>query len=187
MKKLLPLLFCLSALSLPAQEKPWQTISLTHIDGAPFQMTQVGKQPLSVFFFLSPECPLCENYSLTINQLRKLFPKEKLVFYGVFPGKFYSKEQIQTYLTTYSPQVTPLLDPDYQLKKAFGARVTPEVFLLNSASSLLYSGKIDNWVFALGKKRVHVTEFYLRDAISAALAGRQIEITHVDAIGCFIE
>src|SRR5690349_11754017 len=44
---------------------------------------------LNLLVLLSPECPLCKNYSVTLNKIQKEFV-EDLNIYGIVPGKAYS-------------------------------------------------------------------------------------------------
>lgn len=142
---------------------------------------------LNVFLFLSPECPLCENYSATIKTLRTEFEEGRVAFIGIFSGEWYSKEEITTFLARYQPPVTPILDPTYQLQQLFSATVTPEVVVTNNQGEVLYQGKIDNWIVSLGKKRTVVNQYYLRDALQSLLDGQQPEIAKTEPVGCFIE
>lgn len=162
-------------------------LTLQRLDGRAFPLTELGHTPLAVFFFLSPECPLCENYSRTINQLRDRFSSDTVAFYGIFPGTYYSPAEIRAFLSRYRPQVTVLLDPDYAVTHRLGATVTPEAYLLDAAGQVHYQGKIDNWIPKLGQKRVHITEHYLRDALEARLQGQAVAVRRVPAIGCLIE
>ncbi|MEM7374038.1 MAG: redoxin domain-containing protein [Bacteroidota bacterium] len=160
---------------------------LEQLDSTKFPMSQLKEKPISVIFFLSPECPLCENYSLTIRTLREQFSDDSVAFYGIFSGKYFSRELIQTYLATYNPQVIPLLDPTYQTKTLLEANVTPEAFVIDALGTQLYRGSIDNWIPALGKKRTVITRHYLRDVLHASLTGDEIPYTQTKAVGCFIE
>lgn len=141
----------------------------------------------TIIIFLSPDCPLCENYSLNIKQLKNAYPSEEIVFYGIFPGKNYTNPEIQGYLYHYKPPVIPILDPDYTLTERLGARVTPEVFVLDSTGTLRYQGAIDNWIPKLGQKRTVVNEHYLADALAAIETGTKIPVVYTKAVGCFIE
>lgn len=161
--------------------------SVEQLDGQAFHMSETASQPLHAIFFLSPECPLCENYSLTLRQLRQQFSEEEVAFWGVFSGSYYSAERIQTYLDTYQPAVQAVMDHDYQFQQALDAAVTPEVALLDAEGKVLYQGSIDNWIPALGKKRPKITRHYLQAAIRAAQAGQPILVSQTNAIGCFIE
>ena len=165
----------------------WEEMEFSTLEGTTVALNSLPGESTAAFYFLSPECPLCENYSLTINQLREKYPNEEIVFYGVFPGKFFSEEEIQAYMDKFKVQVTVLLDPEYKLRDLFKATVTPEVFLTSGTGELLYKGSIDNWIPALGKKRTIITRHYLDDALASTLAGKPIEVTETKAIGCFIE
>ncbi|QNL21358.1 redoxin domain-containing protein [Hyphobacterium sp. CCMP332] len=51
------------------------------------------KSEALLIFFLSQECPLCQNYSLTINKLQKAFSQLKMI--AVFLGKINSKLELK--------------------------------------------------------------------------------------------
>ncbi|MEM6343976.1 MAG: redoxin domain-containing protein [Bacteroidota bacterium] len=190
MKSLFWTLFCTFGLAystpLWAQNDLLQ-MQLPTVHGQTYELASVGEQELSVFFFLAPECPLCENYAVTIKELRQKFSRDQISFYGIFAGDTYSPNEITLYMARFQLPVKALRDPTYQLTEHFGASVTPEVFLVDSAGKVLYQGKIDNWIAALGKKRLQATRFYLEDALSASLAGREITTTKTEAVGCLIE
>lgn len=169
------------------QKKELFDVTLKQMDDSPFALSALQETPLNLVFFLSPECPLCENYSLTIRTLREQTSTDSVAFYGIFSGTYFSNQTIQTYLDRYKPEVIPLLDPDFLTKSILDANVTPEVFLIDDNGKILYSGSIDNWIPALGKKRTVITRHYLKAALQASLDGREILVPHTQAIGCFIE
>ncbi|MDX2249680.1 MAG: redoxin family protein [Bacteroidia bacterium] len=162
-------------------------INLFTIKDQPISLSMVNRFKVTAFFFLSPDCPLCENYSVTIGKLRQIFPENQVNFIGIFPGKFYEKMEILAYMAKYHPPVNPLLDPDLTLTCFLGANVTPEVFLVDNTGNLVYQGKIDNWIASLGKHRTVVSQHYLRDALAAFLAGEKIPVSQTEAVGCLIE
>ena len=138
-------------------------------------------------FFLAPECPLCENYALVIRELRAAYNPSSVAFYGIFAGNTYTADEITHYMARFRLPVKALRDGDFVLTRYFEATVTPEVFVVNANGQVVYQGKIDNWIAALGKKRQQTTRFYLRDALDAALAGENIIVSKTDAVGCLIE
>lgn len=160
---------------------------LTRLDGSVVTLAQAQATPYSVVFFLSPECPLCENYSHVIDELRAEVSPDSVAFFGVFPGRYYAKLTIQGFLARYHPDVSVLLDPDYALTHALGASVTPEAFLLDQAGEILYQGPIDNWIPRLGVKRTVITAHYLRDAIRAVQQGQPVPVADQPPVGCLIE
>ncbi len=161
-------------------------IELMTNEGKSNKFVQIENNGASVFVFLSPECPLCINYTLTLNQLFQKFKDRRVVFYGVFPGKYYSKKKINRFVKKYDLKFNIVLDPDYGLTKKYNATVTPEAVFIGSNGLKLYSGKIDNWAYELGKKRTVITEHYLEDSIDSYLNGKEIKIKITEPVGCFI-
>ncbi|MCF8464855.1 MAG: redoxin domain-containing protein [Flavobacteriales bacterium] len=146
-----------------------------------------SQNALTVIYFLSPECPLCINYTLVMGELNEHFASDSLKFYGVFSNEWYSPEEVRMFQLKYNLGFDMLFDTENRLAQALSATVTPEVFVLNSASEVLYSGKIDNWVNELGKKKLEVTDHYLRNALLAWRNGKPIHPMHTQPIGCLIE
>lgn len=139
-----------------------------------------------VVIFLAPQCPLCINYTKDLKELIVNY-NEEIDFYGVVAGVNYSMFEMDSFLQTYDLPLKIVFDSDYSIVENFNAKITPEVFLVNKQNEILYSGLIDNWLGALGRRRNVVTEYYLRDAIDSFLNDSLIKISKTDAIGCFIE
>jgi thiol-disulfide isomerase/thioredoxin len=146
-----------------------------------------NQQAVSVIYFLSPECPLCINYTLTMRELEDEFASDSIKFYGVFSKEWFSPEEVKNFVLKYDLGFTTLFDDSNRLARALHATVTPEVVVLNRKGELLYSGKIDNWVNDLGKKKLEVSEHYLRDALQAWRNGTSFEPKRTEPIGCLIE
>lgn len=140
-----------------------------------------------VILYLSPECPLCQNYSVAIRDLEDQFRDKKIEFIGVVSGDFYPKEQIADYAKTYRMNMDILLDPKFVISDFYAAQLTPEAHLIDPNGKLLYRGAIDNWAISLGKKRLHATSNYLHDALSNYLTGERIDPKVTEPVGCYIE
>src|SRR5690606_27381485 len=69
-------------------------IFLQNTDGAIISLARIKEQKASVFIFFSPECPLSQNYTLTLHNLGKKFAGESIQFYAVIPGGDFSLEEI---------------------------------------------------------------------------------------------
>ncbi len=145
---------------------------------------KVNTAPLVLFVFLSPECPLSQNYTRTINALQAA-NTGKLATYAIVPGNAYTVAEIADFARKYKLAFTILEDENNELTQLLHATVTPQAILLKNDGKLLYAGAIDNWVISLGKKRLQVTEHYLANAISEGLAGKTLFV-QTKAIGCKI-
>ena len=138
-----------------AKRKP----KYTQIAGETYQATPIKAIELKgeylVFIFMSPECPLSENYSKTINELSIDYSSKNVRFYIVFPGDFYPRPQIEVFVEKYNLQTEMVIyDPDHLFKEYFSATITPEAFLTDVTGTILYQGAIDNWAIALKNERI---------------------------------
>jgi len=139
-----------------------------------------------VLVMLSPDCPLCKNYTKDISDLMTIFGDE-IAFYGVVSGTYYSTLEVDSFLQSYNLPLDIIYDPDFSLSHQLAATITPEVFFIDENNNILYSGLFDNWLGELGRRRQIVTEYYLSDALNAYQIGEPIKIPKTKAIGCFIE
>lgn len=139
----------------------------------------------TVFVFLSPECPLCKNYSVVLKQLSHQYAGQ-VRFVGIVPGKAYSPKDIRRFRKHYAIPFAIHRDHDRAVSIYLAATVTPEVLLINNAGTALYRGAIDNWVVNLGKKRPAATEHYLTDAIQQSLQQQSVVVSYAPPVGCLI-
>jgi thiol-disulfide isomerase/thioredoxin len=157
------------------------------------KLTAVGKKrkeiffssPLSVFVLLSPECPLCKNYSTVLNKINGQFSGD-LSVYGIVPGKAYSAKEISKFIKDYKINFPVYVDPKKELTTYIEGTVTPEVILMNQQGEVIYRGAIDDWVSDLGKKKLVVSNEYLKTAIKQYLQNQTVSIKSVEPLRCLI-
>lgn len=152
-----------------------------------FDWNDIKNHKANVFIFISPECPLCENYTKTIKTLQQKYKSQEVAWHSIVAGSYYPMEQIDSFLQVYQFKIPVLLDVQYEMASYFKASVTPEVFVVDENNQIAYSGKIDNWMYKLGIKRPNITEHYLDDALDSILNGKEITIKKTEAVGCIIE
>ncbi|NNC85719.1 MAG: redoxin domain-containing protein [Bacteroidia bacterium] len=140
-----------------------------------------------VIVFFSPECPLSENYTLNINNLKAKYANRSIKLIGVVSGTSYSKEEIKSFTQKYKLQFELFREPKGELAEVLDATITPECYVLNEYNDVVYHGAIDNWAIDLGKKRIKATEHYLDDAIQHVLNNKKLNTSFVEAVGCYIE
>lgn len=148
--------------------------------------TMAGKKG-TVYIFLAPECPLSENYTLTINQLQAQFVDSGLQFYAVISGKLYDSVAIRDYAKRFPLTLPLLVDTGYYFSTQFKASTTPEVVLFNAQNEKVYQGAIDDWATELTQLKASATHYYLMDAMNAVLKNEKIKISKTNAVGCYIE
>ncbi|MBK7856968.1 MAG: redoxin domain-containing protein [Bacteroidetes bacterium] len=185
MPRIILLIFLLFTKEVSSQEL--YKINLADENNTTYPLSSIKNNKTSVFIFFDTDCPLCKNYTLTVNELAKKYKFNNVQFYLIFPDKQTSASLIKIFRDYYKLNVITLSDSKHELLKLLKAKVTPEVFVFNSEAALLYSGAIDNWMYETGKKRKVVTQFYLDDVLSEISKGKVPKKKRNKAYGCIIE
>ena len=155
------------------------------ISSNPVSQLLEGKRA-GVFVFLAPDCPLSQNYTSTLNELRNQFMAAGIEFFGVFAGPF-ATEGSEEFVTTYKIGFPVEKDSDFRITDFFGATTTPQAFVVDATGHTLYDGAIDNRAPELGQFRTVITENYLRDALQSVIDEKDVAIRKTTPVGCFIE
>jgi len=138
-----------------------------------------------VYVFLLPDCPACQDYSLTLNKLASKY--KTIQFIGVMPGSYCTVEELKTFLKKYHISFPVYIDNNKALSKCLNALIVPEVFFISRENNLLYSGRIDDWMYSLSKKKPKATTHELADALESFVQHKPIKVKKTKAVGCFIE
>jgi hypothetical protein len=145
---------------------------------------QPGKG-LRIYVFLSPECPLCQNYTRTLNQLEQQYAGN-VSFYGIIPGKTWKPADITSFKEKYHITFPMQVDSDLHLCHSLHATTTPEAILMTANNTIVYQGAIDNWYKTLGRAQNHPTQNYLHDAIDYTLRHETPPVRKTVPVGCLI-
>jgi thioredoxin-related protein len=166
----------------------FQTIagsSLTGVVPGKKIMTREHTKPLSLFIFISPECPLCQNYSSVLKKLKTTYDQQ-VNFYGIVPGTAYTRADITSFTAKYKTGIDFYIDQRKEFTQYLQATVTPQVILLGNDGRMIYNGAIDDWVQATGKKKLRASQHFLEDAILLHLQNSEVKIKKTKAFGCKI-
>lgn len=171
-------------LGLLACNKP-ESIWLENSQQQAVSFDSLAEKGVSLWFFMSPECPLSENYTAHIKQISQLYGN-KISVNVVVPGDYDAWPAIQHFRTRFGLTNAVYRDSSWALTRYFQAKITPEVLVLVDKKPI-YQGAIDNWAISLGKQRQKASEHYLDDVLTAYFAGRWKGFSKIEAVGCFIE
>jgi thiol-disulfide isomerase/thioredoxin len=177
-------LFLLSSLAAPAGTLPH--FSLTDAAGRVHTTSEWAGKRAIVFLFVSTDCPLSNRSVPEMNSLAAAYAPRGVVFYAVQGDATVSLDQVRAHVKEFRYTFPYLLDPQESLATYTGATVTPEAAILAPGGELLYLGRLDNRLEDFGKERVQVTQFDLRDALDAILAGKPVPHPRTKALGCAI-
>ena len=140
----------------------------------------------TVHVFLKENCPIAIYHTKTLSELHERYAEEGIAFRGYVSTSKATEQSVAAFKAKF---VIPFaIEPDASLSKAhhLGAKVTPEVVVLDRDGKTLYRGRIDNTYADLGKRRRVTTSHDLRDVLDALAKGEAVEPKSTEAVGCFI-
>ncbi|MBX3469900.1 MAG: redoxin domain-containing protein [Planctomycetes bacterium] len=161
-------------------------------DVAPvFTLNDVADRPHSleqhrgkivVLEWYNPDCPAVKRHHQRAKTMKELAAKYKdrdvvwLAINSGAPGKQgHGQERNARSVREYEIEYPVLLDPSGEVGRAYGARVTPHMFVIDRAGKLVYAGAIDDE----GKAGVN----YVEKAVEALLADEPVERPETRAYG----
>ena len=144
-----------------------------------------GKHAI-VLLFVSTDCPLSNRYVPEMNRMAGAYGPRGVAFYAVQGDATATLDAVRAHVKEFGYTFPYLIDAEESLATYTGAKATPEAAVLSPSGDLLYLGRIDNRLEDFGQERVQVTEFDLRDALDAVLAGTPVPHPRTKALGCAI-
>ena len=192
---LMSLTLMLSALNTQAQEKvnvgdmiPMMSYKMMDVSGEKFNLRELNKDQGLLVIFSCNTCPFVIQWEDRYNELKDMCAANDIGMVLVNSNEAKrsgddSFEKMQAKAEKEGYKMHYVVDENHQLADAFGAATTPHIFLFNTDAKLAYRGLIDD----NGKDKSAVTQPYLKNAISAMVAGEKINPEVTKSIGCSIK
>lgn len=142
---------------------------------------------LKVVVFTCNQCPYAKAFEPRIIELAKTYQAKGVRFYAVDPNddvKFPEEtlENMKARATEKGYPFPYLKDGDSSIARAYGARVTPHVYVVDGSGKLRYRGYVDDSAKPEARKTTG-----LSDALDALLDGREVANTQTREFGCSIK
>lgn len=162
------------------------SLGVTDLDGKASQLPRKQETSFIVLVSLLADCPACESYSRTLNQLSKDYEKKGVQFAGLFSDRFTTFDEARQFQKTYSIRFPLYRDEGNKMVHALGITVAPQVIVMDVTGVIRYSGRIDDWMYAIGKKRTTITNRDLKNALDKLCQGQEPSPARTTPIGCII-
>ena len=160
--------------------------SLSDTAGGQHTPAEWASKKAVVLFFSSTDCPLANAYVPEMNRMRQAYAGRGIAFYAVQGDATIANAEVVKHAREFAFSFPYLFDPQESLATYTGAAAVPSVAVLSPRGELLYLGRIDNRQEDFGKQRPQATEFDLKDALEAVLAGKPVAHPRTKAFGCAI-
>lgn len=160
--------------------------SLVDTTGRSHTTAEWASKRAVVLFFSSTDCPLANGYVPEMNRIGQAYSSRGVAFFAVQGDATIAAAEVVKHVKEFSFQFPYLFDPQESLASYTGATTVPQVAVLSPRGEILYLGRIDNRQEDFGKQRPQATQFDLRDALDAVLAGKPVPHPRTKALGCSI-
>ena len=165
---------------------------LNDTQGKPVKLSSFKGKPV-VLEWNNPGCPFVrKHYNGNMQALQKAFTTQGVVWLAINSTEEDSvdhmgAEQLARWMADKgaSPTAT-LLDPEGRVGRAYGARVTPHMYIVNAQGALAYAGGIDS-IPSARMADIEKATNYVRQGLDELLAGKPLSTPTSQPYGCSIK
>ncbi|MCX7925102.1 MAG: redoxin domain-containing protein [Fimbriimonadales bacterium] len=176
----------------PAAEKPeigkrvpnFTLPNMNAREGLPKEVTlyDIKDKKAIVIIFIATRCPVSLDYDERMANLAKEYADKGVLFLGINSNHIEPASEVTEHAKQKGFTFPVLKDEGNKVADMYAARVTPEVFVLDSNFTLRYHGRIDD-----SQNPNRVSQRDLKNALDAILAGKEPPVTETRAFGCTIK
>jgi thiol-disulfide isomerase/thioredoxin len=140
-----------------------------------------------VVLFLGTECPVNNAFLPVLAGLHKEFGERGVSFIAINANRQDTPARVAEHARKNAIPFPVLVDPGNKVADAFGAKRTPEAFLLSpGGGKVLYHGRIDDQFGLEYRRPGKPTRRDLACAIEEVLAGKKVSVPQTAVAGCLI-
>lgn len=169
--------------SSPAADVGFRNVAVRNLQGSTTSL-DAPKGGLLVLLFYSSECPISNAYSPTLIRLAKSWEGKPVKVVGLSLNDDLSDSEIVEHAKEFGLPFPLAIDRQGRIARKLGAKVTPEVFVLDDQGKTRYHGRIDDQFAGRGKRNLQNKTSELSDAVAALLSGKEPAKPYVEAVGC---
>jgi len=164
---------------------------LKNVDGKTVSLANYKAAKGYIVVFTCNHCPYAKAYESRIMDLNKKYAAKGYPVIAISPNDPVAEpadsfEKMQELASKKGYTFPYLIDETQDITRAYGAKATPHVYVLQKTSAgnvVKYIGAIDDDTENTKADKVK----YVEGAVNALLSGKQPEVTATKAIGCSIK
>ena len=189
----LTLLFAAGAALAVASGAPAPGFTIADTSGKPVQLGDY-KGKYVVLEWVNPECPFVRKHYSSGNMqgLQKEWAGREVVWLAINStnqshSEFKTPRQMNDWMK--SQNATPaatLLDSTSDTGRAYGAKTTPHMFVIDPAGKVIYNGAIDD-KRSSNPADAKTANNYVRAALTEAMSGKPVTVGNTTPYGCSVK
>lgn len=173
--------------------KPAPDFTISDANGKPVKLAdQRGKYV--VLEWTNPECPFVQKHYVSGNMqgLQKEFVGKDVVWLSVnSTNKSHSEYKAGNEMTKWmsghsAGQTAVLIDETSSTGRAYAARTTPHMFVIDPQGNVVYAGAIDDKRSA-NPADAKTAKNYVRAALTESMAGKPVSVAQTQPYGCSVK
>jgi peroxiredoxin len=155
--------------------------TLPDMAGKAHALGDYDQQKAIVVMFISTQCPVSNAYNERMVQLHRDYTAKGITFLGINASQREDVAEIKSHAAQHGFPFPVLKDAENVIADAYGAQVTPQVYLIDPAGIVRYQGRIDD-----SRDPQVIKSQDLRAALDAVLTGDTVATPSTKAFGCAI-
>lgn len=183
----------LTGRSAAAVGQPAPEFGLTDIEGRVHRLSDYRGRTV-VLEWTNPQCPIVGKHYRSGNMpaLQKSATAEGVVWLSInsgYPGSFgdYDPARVRDWLgSTGAAPTAYLRDLNGQVGRLYGAKATPDMYVISADGTLVYAGAIDSIPSSDPSDIARATN-YVRAALDSLRQGRPVAVASSRPYGCAIK
>lgn len=193
---------CSETLCIPEKQKLSLDLPVEEVHAAlsadmapPFSLTdQNGKTvalsdfagKIVVLEWTNPDCPFVKRHHKagTMEKLAQKFSTQNVVWLGINSTYFMTAKNNQAFVEQYKLTYPVLLDSEGSVGKAYGAKTTPYMVVIDQHGKIAYRGAIDDDPSGDNEGQA---QNYVEQSVQAILNMKPIEVAETKSYGCSVK
>jgi peroxiredoxin len=146
------------------------------------------KGKIVVLEWMNYDCPFvkAEYKAGVMKQTAEKYAKQGVVWLAINSTNYANAKGDEAFIKEHQLSYPVLLDKDGKVGKLYGAKTTPNMFIIDTQGKIVYRGAIDN--APLGKKPEKEAYInYVEKALDELLAGKAISTPQTKPYGCSVK
>lgn len=135
--------------------------------------------------FLGAECPVNNFFLPRLAEMHAELASKNVQIIGINANRQDTPEKIAAHAKKYAIPFPVLRDEDGAIADRFGAKRTPEAFVLDPSFTIRYRGRIDDQ-YGIDVQRTKPTRRDLYEALLEVAEGKKVSVPSTAVAGCLI-
>jgi len=138
-----------------------------------------------VLEWTNPDCPYVKRHygAGTMRRLAEEFSSRGVVWLAVNSSHFVTAAAMERWRATQGLPYPILLDPDGEIGRAWGAKTTPHMFVLDASHRIVYSGAIDDDPHGEAAAVVN----YVAEVLESLTRNEPVSVASTKPYGCSVK